>query len=528
MMVANNHDRQLSGGDIDLLAEAASRESSIAHEVGKEESPSSGTHRATDAAPDDNQAEAGKTGDQESQEVAGEQQPTAKPTDNQPAESQPAESQRVEPQPTKEEPIGAANQNQDEGLSIKSQEPSAKIGSTVPGDGHTCANCKATKTPLWRRGPNGQVLCNACGLYIKARNIHRPLTLKRTPVLKKVPLKNAVGSCPGDGQCNGAGGSSACAQCPSFLNNSRRNKPEDTAVSNVSMISCQNCGTVNTPLWRRDVQGHVICNACGLYNRIHKDERPSDMQTAIVKRRKRQANDLKQEPNGNDAPVAASPNSMQVGSTVSTVSSVGTSPGNSNSSSPKHSGLGITAVNTPGGSPHAHDGPNLCCSYINPTAPPVFGSAPQPPQPMQPPPPMVGQPYGMPLAGVPNYLPYYGPPPGQAPGPQSLPHIHHHYPHFPISQPLATTHLQSPPHTISRVPSREEGNPPQKKAKTSAESPLSVLHYLKNASNDTKKEYLLAAQRQLNDKLTDLRSRLEDTEYQMSECNRALADINAQ
>lgn len=126
MMVANNHDRQLSGGDIDLLAEAASRESSIAHEVGKEESPSSGTHRATDAAPDDNQAEAGKTGDQESQEVAGEQQPTAKPTDNQPAESQPAESQRVEPQPTKEEPIGAANQNQDERLSIKSQEPSAK------------------------------------------------------------------------------------------------------------------------------------------------------------------------------------------------------------------------------------------------------------------------------------------------------------------------------------------------------------------------------------------------------------------
>lgn len=47
-----------------------------------------------------------------------------------------------------------------------------------------CFNCKTYKTPLWRRSPEGKVLCNACGLFQKLHGTMRPLSLK-TDVIRK-------------------------------------------------------------------------------------------------------------------------------------------------------------------------------------------------------------------------------------------------------------------------------------------------------------------------------------------------------
>lgn len=47
-----------------------------------------------------------------------------------------------------------------------------------------CTNCATTTTPLWRRNPEGQPLCNACGLFLKLHGVVRPLSLK-TDVIKK-------------------------------------------------------------------------------------------------------------------------------------------------------------------------------------------------------------------------------------------------------------------------------------------------------------------------------------------------------
>nr|CAG8450205.1 12566_t:CDS:2 [Entrophospora candida] len=48
----------------------------------------------------------------------------------------------------------------------------------------TCTNCLTQTTPLWRRNPEGQPLCNACGLFLKLHGVVRPLSLK-TDVIKK-------------------------------------------------------------------------------------------------------------------------------------------------------------------------------------------------------------------------------------------------------------------------------------------------------------------------------------------------------
>lgn len=34
-------------------------------------------------------------------------------------------------------------------------------------------------------------------------------------------------------------------------------------------LSCANCQTTTTTLWRRNAEGEPVCNACGLYMKLH-------------------------------------------------------------------------------------------------------------------------------------------------------------------------------------------------------------------------------------------------------------------
>jgi len=163
---------------------------------------------------------------------------------------------------------------------VKIEPVQSSVSATV------CSNCGTTTTPLWRRAPNGETICNACGLYLKARNTLRPVSLKRL-YAKKAESTNdcgsgngaASGSCPGGGHCNGTGGSSSCAGCPAY---------NQHQVNRQSLI-CANCQTTTTPLWRRDEANNTICNACGLYYKLHNVHRPVTMKRSTIKRRKRVA-----------------------------------------------------------------------------------------------------------------------------------------------------------------------------------------------------------------------------------------------
>ncbi|XP_016769884.2 box A-binding factor isoform X3 [Apis mellifera] len=52
-------------------------------------------------------------------------------------------------------------------------------------------------------------------------------------------------------------------------------------------VQCANCRTSNTTLWRRNNNGEPVCNACGLYYKLHNVNRPLSMKKEGIQTRKR-------------------------------------------------------------------------------------------------------------------------------------------------------------------------------------------------------------------------------------------------
>lgn len=73
-------------------------------------------------------------------------------------------------------------------------------------------------------------------------------------------------------------------ECLLLLQSSMRSRPSPSKPSTGSHL-CANCGTNVTTMWRRNAEGDPVCNACGLYFKLHKVcvmEKRTNIVTLIV------------------------------------------------------------------------------------------------------------------------------------------------------------------------------------------------------------------------------------------------------
>nr|XP_050848400.1 box A-binding factor-like isoform X4 [Vespula vulgaris] len=122
-------------------------------------------------------------------------------------------------------------------------------GAVIASEPKDCLNCATTMTPLWRRDGTGHYLCSVCGIISKMNGTSRPSIRCGKPKQSVAPV-NIAGV--------------------------RR-----------TGVQCANCRTSNTTLWRRNNNGEPVCNACGLYFKLHNVNRPLSMKKEGIQTRKR-------------------------------------------------------------------------------------------------------------------------------------------------------------------------------------------------------------------------------------------------
>ena len=111
--------------------------------------------------------------------------------------------------------------------------------------------------------------------------IARTSSTPNAPQLVQHSMGRGAQSSPNSPPASGFG--SAAPSRPGSPNGTEGGDPGANGVP----TTCTNCFTQTTPLWRRNPEGHPLCNACGLFLKLHGVVRPLSLKTDVIKKRNR-------------------------------------------------------------------------------------------------------------------------------------------------------------------------------------------------------------------------------------------------
>ncbi|GBC08162.1 hypothetical protein RclHR1_07940001 [Rhizophagus clarus] len=160
-------------------------------------------------------------------------------------------------------------------------------------------------------------------------------SLTSTSVNNNGTIKNNSSSSPSSPTISKDGGNNN-----SSSNNNNSNNSNSSSSKNSIPTTCTNCHTQTTPLWRRNPEGQPLCNACGLFLKLHGVVRPLSLKTDVIKKRNR----------GGAAAAGKNPNkngvkgTVQIGHSGASMSVMGKRVSISSSMNSRHQG---GAMNTP-------------------------------------------------------------------------------------------------------------------------------------------------------------------------------------
>ena len=103
------------------------------------------------------------------------------------------------------------------------------------------------------------------------------------------PLAAPLQNSPSDYSPRPAPGDHQTGLQNKYMHQPGSSKPSETKQGKQGSASttCTNCFTQTSPLWRRDPEGHLLCDACSLFLKLHGVARPLSHKTDVIKKRDR-------------------------------------------------------------------------------------------------------------------------------------------------------------------------------------------------------------------------------------------------